>query len=134
MIILETILALLSLLTFYVSTSLVEGVLFHLKAKSKLKIKYQHFYLVAMRVPFWILFYLVTCNWFLLLFMVMLFPFIHDGVYYWTRNKLNPEIYPSGFWDEPDAIKSDAVFDFTLKQRIWLAILGFVIWLISVII
>jgi hypothetical protein len=132
--IIEVILAILSLLTFYVSTSLVEGVLFHLKAKSKLKIKNQHFYLVAMRIPFWVLFYLVTTNVFLLTFMVMIFPFIHDGVYYWTRNKLNPDIYPKGFWDEPDPIKSDAVLDFTLKQRIWLAILGSVILIISFII
>jgi hypothetical protein len=132
--IIEVILAILSLLTFYVSTSLVEGALFHLKAKSKLKIKNQHFYLVAMRIPFWVLFYLVTTNVFLLTFMVMIFPFIHDGVYYWTRNKLNPDIYPKGFWDEPDPIKSDAVLDFTLKQRIWLAILGSVILIISFII
>jgi hypothetical protein len=132
--IIEVILAILSLLTFYVSTSLVEGALFHLKAKSKLKIKYQHFYLVAMRIPFWVLFYLVTTNVFLLTFMVMIFPLIHDGVYYWTRNKLNPDIYPFGFWDEPDAKKSDAVFDFTLKQRIWLAILGSVALITSFII
>lgn len=132
--IIEVILAILSLLTFYVSTSLVEGALFHLKAKSKLKIKNQHFYLVAMRIPFWVLFYLVTTNVFLLTFMVMIFPFIHDGVYYWTRNKLNPDIYPFGFWDEPDAEKSDAVFDFTLKQRIWLTILGSVVLIISFII
>ena len=132
--IIEVILAILSLLTFYVSTSLVEGALFHLKAKSKLKIKNQHFYLVAMRIPFWVLFYLVTTNVFLLTFMIMIFPFIHDGVYYWTRNKLNPDIYPKGFWDEPDPIKSDAVLDFTLKQRIWLAILGSVILIMSFII
>jgi len=132
--IIEVILAILSLLTFYVSTSLVEGALFHLKAKSKLKIKNQHFYLVAMRIPFWVLFYLVTTNVFLLTFMIMIFPFIHDGVYYWTRNKLNPDIYPKGFWDEPDPIKSDAVLDFTLKQRTWLAILGSVILIMSFII
>lgn len=132
--IIEVILAILSLLTFYISTSLVEGALFHLKAKSKLKIKYQHFYLVAMRIPFWVLFYLVTKNIFLLTFMVMIFPLIHDGVYYWTRNKLNPDIYPFGFWDEPDAEKSDAVLDFTLKQRIWFAILGSVTLIISFII
>ena len=132
--ILENIISVLSLLTFYVSTSLVEGALFHLKSKSKLKIKNQHFYLVAMRIPFWVLFYLITYNWFLLIFLIMAFPFIHDGIYHWTRNKLNPDVYPKGFWDEPDPKKSDAVLDFTLKQRICLAILGFIIWFVSIII
>lgn len=130
----EIVLSLLSLLTFYVSTSLVEGVLFHLKAKSGLKIKNQHFYLVAMRIPFWVMFFLITKSWFLLFFTVMVFPFIHDGVYYWTRNKFNPEIYPKKFWDEPDSKKSDAILDFTLKQRIWLAIIGFVTWIVSIIV
>lgn len=127
------ILALLSILVFYVSISLVEGVLFHLKAKSGLKIKYQHFYLVATRIPLWIMFFIYYPNPYLLFLLISIFPFIHDGVYYWTRNKLNPNIYPKGFWDNPDKIKSDAILDFSLNQRIGLSIIGFTIFILSVI-
>lgn len=130
----EILISILSILVFYVSVSLVEGVLFHLKAKSGLKIKYQHFYLVATRVPLWILFYLVTYNLSLLFFLITLFPLIHDGTYYWTRNKLNPNIYPKKFWDNPDKKKSDAILDFSLDQRIGLAFIGTITLIISLII
>ena len=31
--------------------------------------------------------------------LVLSSPFWHDGLYYWKRNELNPDIYKKGFWD-----------------------------------
>lgn len=60
---------------------------------------------------------------------VCMFPFIHDGFYYDTRNKLNPNIYTKGFWDAPSKT-STARFDFSLGTRLFFYILGLLIALI----
>ena len=48
-----------------------------------------------------------------------MFPFIHDGAYYMTRNKLNKDVYLKGFWDNPSST-STAILDFELWKRIFL--------------
>jgi len=38
-------------------------------------------------------------GWNLIAFMVLSFPFIHDGYYYWHRDMLKPGTYPKRFFD-----------------------------------
>lgn len=45
------------------------------------------------------------------------FPFIHDGVLYLVRNKLDPNVYKEGFKDNPDSEKSTSFWDFTYLER-----------------
>lgn len=58
---------------------------------------------------------------------IMIFPFIHDGVYYDMRNNLDENIYKRGFFDEP-SITSTARTRLSFKQRTWLAIGGLIIF------
>lgn len=126
------VLSLIALLFFYVTKSVAEGYYFHAKAKSRIPAeKYQHWLLTAIRIPVWVLFYIATSNALLTFGLVLAFPFIHDGLYYYTRNKLNPFTYPEGFWDNPNPKSSNAVMDFTLKQRTLLAIAGTVLIIVS---
>ena len=124
-------LAIITVLFFYVTKSVAEGFYFHAKAKSKTSYeKYQHWVLTAIRIPVWILFWMYT-NWILTLGMILIFPFLHDGIYYYTRNKLNPFVYTEGFWDDPNPKSSNAVMDFTLLQRTLLAAVGIIVILIG---
>lgn len=68
--------------------------------------------------------------WVTVLTCAMLFPFIHDGMYYWTRHYLNPNIYRKGFIDNP-SIGSTAILDFSLWERVVLFIGGSILVLIS---
>lgn len=117
--------AFIATLLFYVTVSVAEGYYFHVKSKVRLVgNKYQHWLLTAIRLPIWILLHLITGSLFITIGTMMMFPFIHDGIYYYTRNKLNPFSYPDKFWANPDAKKSNAVMDFTLTQRSLLAVAG----------
>lgn len=64
-----------------------------------------------------VIFALAQADWFLVLPMMMMFPFVHDGVYYWFRNKLNVVIYQKKFWSDPSST-STAILDFNVHERI----------------
>ncbi len=120
-------LAILAVLVFYVTKSVAEGYYFHAKAKAKTQYeKYQHVVLTIIRIPVWVLFLLLTENIILTAGLILIFPFIHDGLYYYTRNKLNPFVYTEGFWDDPNPKSSNAIMDFTLLQRTLLAVAGII--------
>lgn len=50
----------------------------------------------------------------MLLFMLLTFPFIHDGVYYSTRNYMLRGTYPDGWWSNTDG---RALFDLNARAR-----------------
>jgi hypothetical protein len=52
----------------------------------------------------------------------LIFPFIHDGFYYYFRNKLNPEVYPLGFIDHSET--TDAKISFRFIERLILFVCG----------
>lgn len=51
---------------------------------------------------------------------MLMFPFLHDGAYYYKRNKLD-KCYPKGYFDFNN---SSAFFDFTIVTRILMFIAG----------
>ena len=55
--------------------------------------------------------------------LVLAFPFIHDGAYYWKRNDLNNYIYLNGFWAKPSNT-STAVIDLNIYSRIALFLIA----------
>lgn len=56
--------------------------------------------------------------------LMFIFSFVHNGVYYFTRNRLDSNVYPKGFWD--DSKSSTARFEISAKTRTILAIIGVV--------
>lgn len=57
--------------------------------------------------------------------LMCVFPFIHDGFYYLTRNYLNPSDYPKRFLDS--STTSSAKIELSLIQRLALFISGLVL-------
>lgn len=53
------------------------------------------------------------------------FPLIHDGVYYMTRNHINPDVYPDGFTDT--SLSTGAIFSLSFPYRLLLAVLGLLV-------
>ena len=60
----------------------------------------------------------------------LMFPFLHDGLYYQTRNKLNPSVYPRGWKDT--STTTDARWSFGYEKRKKLFLIGGILWLIAV--
>ncbi len=56
--------------------------------------------------------------------LASVFPFIHDGFYYRTRNKLDSRIYPKGIFDQSLHSTAFSTKYFTPKVRISFAIFG----------
>ena len=63
----------------------------------------------------------------------LIFPYVHDGCYYATRNKLNPQKYPDRWKSEPSR-SSTAVMDFSYRIRVFLAFFGVLLIVFSVIV
>lgn len=61
----------------------------------------------------------------------LIFPFFHDGIYYITRHKINPLIYPEGWLSE--STTSTAKIELDLKSRIIFLVVGLGILTINII-
>lgn len=56
--------------------------------------------------------------------LACIFSFFHNGVYYYTRNFLNPELYKKKWWDHSETSK--ALIELGTGFRTALAIIGFI--------
>jgi hypothetical protein len=63
---------------------------------------------------------------------VLMFPFLHDGMYYKTRNKINSNTYPKGWWDT--SYTTGALISFNAFERLAFAIIGFATYIAMLII
>lgn len=50
------------------------------------------------------------------------FSFLHNGAYYATRNKLDPNVYKKGWFD--NSTTSEATLEFNFSQRLLLFLFG----------
>lgn len=64
-------------------------------------------------------------GWMTCVSIACMFPFIHDGVYYQTRNKINRNVYPHGWMDQ--STESGALISLGLVERSVLAMIGITI-------
>lgn len=55
-------------------------------------------------------------------FCVFIFPFIHDGAYYVTRNNINPSIYKKRWFDS--SLTTGAIISFNAFERTAFALIG----------
>ena len=61
-------------------------------------------------------------GWVNTLCVILMFPFLHDGMYYHTRRSLDKTVYPKGWWDKSDT--TGAILSFSCFIRIILAVIG----------
>lgn len=90
----------------------------------KFKDLHPHFFWVRSLVGS--IFSLVICessiiNWFLIMICFgMIFPFFHNGVFYKTRNEIDPTKYPLGFRDMSTTSIAKINFTFLIRSVIFL--------------
>lgn len=60
----------------------------------------------------------------LALSLIMIFSFIHNGIYYKTRNYLDKNVYPKGWWDSSQG--SESMIELTTIPRTFMAFVGFI--------
>lgn len=113
--------AILSYFLFVLFSSVVEGFLWARKGLNHKGIRNIHLWLVLMRSTVWFLLFLLT-SWNWVLFAVLGFPLLHDGIYYMTRNFLDENIYPKGFFDV--STTSTALFTVSFQYRAFLFVVG----------
>lgn len=63
---------------------------------------------------------------------MLIFPYMHDGFYYWKRNQLDPGTYPDTFHDMSNTSLAWTDRFFTAEARIVMALNSFVILILSV--
>lgn len=65
-------------------------------------------------------------SWWWLPLCMFTFPFMHDGAYYWHREKLKPGTYPKGFFDQSTSSTAFTTKYFTPLIRLICFLIGFV--------
>lgn len=68
-------------------------------------------------------------NWTSIVFFLgMIFPFLHNGFYYKTRNHIDPTKYPLGFRDMSTTSIANVNFTFTIRTLMFvIGVLGLVL-------
>lgn len=54
--------------------------------------------------------------------LILIFSFLHNGRYYMTRNFLDKNVYPKGWWDS--STTSESFLEFSAVARTFMAIVG----------
>lgn len=54
--------------------------------------------------------------------MILLFSFLHNGMYYRTRNFLDKNLYPKKWWDS--STTSESILELSVVSRTFLAFVG----------
>ena len=57
--------------------------------------------------------------------LCFIYSFFHNGLYYWTRNKLNPSVYPKKWKDS--STTSEALFEVGFGMRTAMMLIGFLL-------
>jgi hypothetical protein len=117
------------------SLGFIEAIMFHICDFNKLRLfnkdyKDIHVFFTLQRAMIYIAMFTSIRHLVLLAIpCIMIFPFFHDGVYYYMRNKFLPGAYLKGFFDNPSH-STTAKTQLTFKQRAWLAVGGLIVFLL----
>lgn len=108
-----------------------EAYYYYMSAIFNLPIKNIHWIYFVQRGLVLVLTGILTRGIFLPLSFACIFPFIHDGSYYITYNKLVPAVYKEKF--KSSSTTSTAFFEFNWTKRIVLLILGIMFFAIDIV-
>lgn len=70
-------------------------------------------------------------GWLNVLGLMCMFPFLHDGAYYQTRNYINPKVYPKGWKDE--SFTTGALISLSFPVRCAFALAGILFIILGII-
>ena len=90
--------------------------------------KYDHIYLTFIRALVFLPLAYITFDLYFMVFCILIFPFIHDGMYYSTYNRMKPGTYPGG-WQAH--INGRAFFDINYPTRLYMFFAAILILLIK---
>jgi hypothetical protein len=126
------IIAILAFLLFFVTIGVTDGVLWSRVGADAFEGN-EHIILNLTRLSVVIL-ALIPVSILTTISMGLLFPLVHNGSYYETRKHISKGIvYPDGWKSEPSPT-STAEINLTLKQRVGMAAVGFILLITSIII
>lgn len=113
-----------ALILIFVHYSALEGIRegFYYHAQPDTRSFNLHYLFVIQRALFGLLILYISRDWVFCVGLVLIFSLFHNGFYFITRNKLNPEIYKKGFFS--NSTTSTAFFEFSFPVRLILAVLG----------
>lgn len=101
-------------LLFAAFSAIGEAFFEHVIRSNGIELKFnEHLPFTLIRLVFWLLIWRYIEEFLPCFALAAMFPFIHDGVYYITRNKLQPGTYKKGFWDY--SLTSGAYFDLIFR-------------------
>ena len=118
-------------LLLWIAYSVFEGMrearYWHVKIDYKgFRVFKEHMYWTFQRGIVLIMICQVTGYWVIIPFSMM-FPFFHDGAYYWQRNVIDG-IYQKGWWDQSTTSTAYWTEFFTPIRRTWIAIMGLIVY------
>jgi hypothetical protein len=118
-------------IAFTLLTSMFEARYFYYKNANEYLDPYnEHTLFTFIRITFLIPI-LISVGWIPVLCYAAAFPFLHDGMYYYRRNKLNPLQYPKGWFDQSTTSKAFLTKYMTPVVRTILFVLsiaGLIVW------
>lgn len=107
---------------FVLISSILEALAFH----NKLFVKHIHIYLTILRGCFCVpLAYYSNNLPMFILFCGFSFPFLHDGIYYTTRNLLNSQVYPKRWIDKSTTTNALISLSFFWRLIFFIFSIGF---------
>lgn len=101
-------------LTFYIFVAIFEAHYFDLQRRSKLVYKDVHVILTFVRLPVWLMLGIYS-GWWYAFAAVLMFPMVHDGVYYVVRHSLHKSLFKNGFFDYSHEDTAFLTFKFNLR-------------------
>ena len=117
-------------LIFVVETAMMEAAMFHQIVPHRNPKIDEHTLLTIMRITVYFCIFKTTLYGLLFAIpLALMFPFIHDGVYYTMRNEFDSRIYPLRWKDQ--STTTDAKFSFYYKKRETMFLIGIVLWIFS---
>lgn len=118
-------------LIFVVETAMMEAAMFHQIVPNRNPKIDEHTLLTVMRLTVYVCIFKTTLYGLLFAIpLALMFPFIHDGVYYTMRNEFNSRIYPLRWKDQ--STTTDAKFSFHYKKRETMFLIGVFAWFLVV--
>lgn len=108
-----------------------EAYYYQLEKESNLKRKNIHYMYLIQRGIALVLIGALTKSIILPFSLACILPFIHDGVYYVTYNKLDPGVYPKGFSSSSGTSK--AFMEFNWTKRLILLAMGIMLYAIDIV-